>query len=128
MRFNDAVRAGCKLLPNGVHGDFITYDGKSGCVMGAAIVGAVGVDKLNNHTHHERELFSELIVLARCPVKIEEEYKCSFYSGRSTRDVAVHLNNDHGWSREAIAEWVDPRPELHTPMPKEAVKEELVCA
>jgi hypothetical protein len=61
-----------------------------------------------------------------CPTKVEEDINCPYYhpSQPSTDDLQtmiIHLNDNHRWTREAIAEWIDtledqpvfyPKPQL----------------
>lgn len=48
-----------------------------------------------------RELFPELnTTLVSCPA-----CPCSAYLG----SLLIHLNDDHGWSRESIADWLETR-------------------
>jgi len=71
---------------------------------------------------HHLQFFPELSKIQEsCPQCGDNWGMVHSVSGdfQTLRVLMVHLNNVHKWSREAIAEFADPRPELHVAMPKE---------
>jgi len=125
MGFNEAMRAGIKMLPKQVTGSYVLRDKKSGCAIGTAVSGSKGsIDCFYNAMVQAVifKTFPEMksLSLISCP-----ESSCG--AEAPLEAAIIHLNDFHEWSREAIAEWADPRPELHVSMPSEPVKErELV--
>jgi len=112
MRFNDAVRAGIKRLPVQVFRHLWSDDKKGGCILGAAYDGM--------QLSRSDVMFKGLGMSQLQVWELTGPYTCPFSCDRgywgtinTLADVIVHLNNDHQWTREAIAEWADPRPELH---------------
>jgi len=125
MRLNEAIRAGIKLLPKQAFGTWINPIIKdSGCVLAAVHTGLCG--KLNGpitFTVMEETLPELKSANIMCPACGATGYLAG---------IMIHLNDIHTWTREAIAEWADPRPELHVAMPsltetKVESKEEVHC-
>jgi hypothetical protein len=129
MTLSEAIRYGSGMKPQ-AFGEW-RGDGSS-CALGAAMdalhVEAYG-QLLNAEDVGEDLPYDDLTVTfpwlegpAKCPA-------CSLPSGIFRRwwyeeveaqDVIIHLNDDHRWSREAIAEWVarmEP-PETRPPLPQ----------
>ena len=76
----EAIRAGCKLLPEQAFGR--NQDGPStGCALWAAIKAGYN---------------SDILYGASCP-------ECGGYE----TSVVAHLNDAHRWTRESIADWLD---------------------
>ena len=100
MKLSEAIRLGAMLRPQ-AFGDYT--DGVGTCAIGAACE-AYGVP-LNADT--ELLPWSELLEatdVATCPV-------CGvsgpFESDEAFYGLIPHLNDDHRWAREAIADWVE---------------------
>ena len=128
MTFNEAVREGCRLLPNQEFRKFFSIDNKGACVIGSAFEaimkshGGQTCCKYENYASFsisEKSFltliyhFPELELKSKCPIR-----KCQSLESTRTENMNIfyvchHLNDYHRWSREAIAEWVDPHPELH---------------
>ena len=120
MTLNEAIREGCKKFPKQAFGQFADDDGGA-CVNGALGVATWGspfafLDDIDLRRAIQR--YPEIAVSCACPVVGCEgvPLRCGYHEAPVLR-VAAHLNNDHHWSRESIAEWADPHPELHLPMP-----------
>lgn len=110
LRLSEAIRLGSMLKPQD-HEYFRSYEGYS-CALGAA-ADALGVpDRGENDWdfgYHALVCeYPHLAAEARCPA-------CSRLRGAWRRwreheydlgDVITHLNDDHQWSRERIADWV----------------------
>ena len=120
MTFNEAVRAGIKLFPvqRTVSSHVYATPTDGACVLGTAIAGA-REKKCAAYATYEVSAwargvlgYSQQIV---CPSR-----PCNGLGGQGFLPVtlAIHLNDDHKWTREAIAEFFDPTPENHLPMPK----------
>jgi hypothetical protein len=86
----EAIRRGCILLPVQCFGqEEINTD--QACAIGAAIRGGL---------RRELRNFGPFLNDSRCPVCDEGETKDHYL-------VATHLNDDHRWTRERIADWLD---------------------
>ena len=120
MTLNEAIRRGCLKFPKQAFNKFHGDDGLSACVIAAVYVGD------NERRYTDREFHQS----AYCPVGPCESFTDGLLVRSSSPDtvmrVMVHLNNDHRWSREAIAEWADPQPDLHVPMPTVKAPEAVV--
>ena len=83
MKLSEAMRLGALLGPQ-AFGQFITKDG-GGCAMGAAIQACSGA------------AWPVLLTYATCPACGEKN---------PAGAIIMHLNDDHRWTREQIADWV----------------------
>ncbi len=118
MRLSEAMRRGAALSPQG----FITLVDRQGrtCALGAALE-AIG--RLPGPHETEPETFDypaewtcwwKSILLIRCPA-------CSVLIHSGVEQLLGHLNDDHKWTREAIADWVATiEPQATEAMPVEA--------
>ncbi len=79
--------------------DIEISEGLSTCAISAALE-AVGAP-LDEDWQFDRTIFHELALAASCP----ECGACE--DGWCLDDVIPHLNDDHRWTREAIAGWVE---------------------
>ena len=95
MKLSEAIRLGAMLRPQGFGPQVVTERGS--CVWGAAIE-AIG--------QYPNVYWSR--VLSKWPVATEPSVCPVLRCGTlgSVSGVMVHLNNDHCWTREKIAEWV----------------------
>lgn len=94
MKLSEAIRLGSTLAPQ-AFGNF--KHGGGTCALGAAweaVCGDIGVGIL--------DLPSDWSWTGRTSVECPA---CDAPSGSVTR-VITHLNDDHRWTREAIADWV----------------------
>lgn len=101
MRLSEAIKLGAMLKPQGF-GDYQTGDGGA-CALGSAL-DAVGVaaDKQNGLTDLSLALrFPAVNTPATCPWKL-----CRDTFAHEIGSVITHLNDDHCWTRERIADWV----------------------
>ena len=112
MRLAMAMRKGGRLYPQsrGRYGEI----GPSGRVLGLCALGAAAAgagwrvtDAAKGEWDFERRLEQQWPSLEQpqtCPVP-------SCKDGRapvgSLREVVVHLNDDHGWAVDQIADWLD---------------------
>jgi hypothetical protein len=96
MRLSDAIRLGAMMKPQAFKGLF--RDGGS-CALGAAL-DAIGCG-LDDGFRDQLALFPTTIGIGRvtCP-------QCGRFGWIDA--VVVHLNDDHRWTREAIADFVEP--------------------
>lgn len=121
MTINEAIRIGCRQYPRQAFGAF--GEGSDGaCVNGALSFGLHG-----NRFSLRMESLGRLAPSGSqgvvCPLCRTSQVKTTDgreygYTACRVFAIMAHLNNDHRWTREAIAEWVDPHPELHIPMPR----------
>lgn len=113
MRLYEAIRLGSKLHPQGF-GGFRNYQGGTivTCAIGA-VGEAIGLDLKKNINaerlrHHWPWMFQ---TSSPCPVcQCEYQVIC----------IITHLNDDHRWTRERIADWVEtiePQEPLADPAP-----------
>ena len=140
MQLNEAIRSGCAQSKGQARYVYQDMEGNH-CVMGALLL---GIGKLHapgmlSNPFVECEVFPELqqawTVCRDCGIEWQDARglgSLQSWTGVSTirrtvRNMMVHLNNDHGWTREALAEWADPHPELHIAMPQVQPQEALVA-
>jgi len=118
MKLSEAIRLGAMLAPQGFE-DFVKdlAGVRVTCALGAA---AEAIGSLNSAalpgflvlptlvSAALEAVFGEILNVPRrrCPVKA-----CRVR--RVTANVIVHLNDDHRWTREQIAEWVDTLERAH---------------
>lgn len=98
MKLSDAIRLGSMIRPQ-AFGEYYAHGGS--CAAGAAFE-AVGIPEINDSAWSAQEETWNR-TLGRhvgCPVN-----QCCF--GRSVVNMVVHLNDDHQWTREQIADWVE---------------------
>lgn len=107
MTIYEAMRRGAVLKPQAF--DVFRFDGVT-CALGA-VADALGLPDTNDDDvplDILAALFPQLTKPALCPA-------CSFVRGTYRRwrkfeedlmDVVIHLNDDHRWTREAIANWL----------------------
>ncbi len=114
MRVHEAMRLGAMLDGQAFY-QLQDRDGNT-CAMGAALKAATG-----KATWTDKALaFSAWMVRepAVCPA-------CTFTD--DVMNTVVHLNNHHHWTREQIADWLQPIEEARCPPEPVAVKEEELC-
>lgn len=95
--FSEAIREGARVRPQGF-GE-LHKDGKS-CAIGAgreAIYGTTESDQ--QHYDQVRVLFPYLRTRVNCPA--------GCFVKSTLFIVTYHLNDDHRWAREAIADWLE---------------------
>ena len=97
MKLSEAIRAGAKLTPQ-VKGELV-FDGAT-CALGAAyhaVSGNIPIMTMNTE-EVVRYLGIDTKKKVWCPVT--EHWK-------TIQDAIIDLNDDYGWSREKIADWLD---------------------
>lgn len=131
MKFSEAIRLGSLLRPQAFY-EYASADGRT-CALGAAME-AVGVTpRYGEGMSGEEVMYKELQTTADwlewrrdmtgknppCPVCGDMEYHGHTPDGqvvkRNVSSVVIHLNNDHRWTREQIAEWVATFEPVHRP-------------
>jgi hypothetical protein len=101
MKLSEAIRLGAMLKPQ-AFGDYT--DGVGTCAIGAANE-AIGSSADINTTHWES--FLDMSVdQSSCPV-------CARSARVFEESLIVHLNDDHRWTREQIADWVETIEQQH---------------
>jgi hypothetical protein len=105
MRLSEAMRLGSMLRPQGF-GRVLTHDGKS-CALGAAY-DAIG------ELRPSGLMFKEIALIRDAwPVLHQEAIQCPACAKTPRMDDGTfsgnitHLNDDHRWTREQIADWVE---------------------
>lgn len=101
MKLSKAIREGAKLRPQGIN--FMFNQGRS-CALGAALEG-IGLPYYE-FKYSAKDAVDRFPVLAPfnsmpCPAVRCNETKPALYR------IIAHLNDDHQWAREAIADWVE---------------------
>ena len=91
----EAIRRGCKAFPNQSYGD---YYGSSmaACAMGAAAV---------TFRIHPSDIDCPEVLT--CPIRSDCNLRDSSIRGGQLFSLVVHLNDDHRWTREDIADYLD---------------------
>jgi len=108
MKLSEKIRSGAKLAPQFFGG---LGDGSNGtCAIGAALhaVGELLACQGPMRQKSCYDVFPVLWVRAGCPCDCENPKR--IHSGREVNtmgEAIAHLNDNHRWSREAIAEWVE---------------------
>ena len=101
----DAMLEGIERRPDQSFGEY--YRGRrSSCALGAAYEGIyhLPVDATGIRPKHLERLFDCLeYTLRSCPLGCKKRLALGA--------MILHLNDDHHWTREAIAAWVAPPPE-----------------
>lgn len=102
----DAIRHGAERRPEQAYGDYF-HGRHASCALGAAYEGMYRLpgDMEGRRPSKDLDAYFDVLdgTVRRCP-------------GEGCRKVLtlgaliVHLNDDHRWSREAIAAWVDREP------------------
>lgn len=101
MRLSEAIREGAKLRPQ-AFGYYV--DSSGSCSIGAAAEGIAGynpsgqVCAILSAAGH----WPTLKAPSHCPEK-----DCEIRPDANVEAVCLHLNDDHRWSRERIAEWLE---------------------
>lgn len=95
----EAILAGAKRRPQ-CFGSYFTFDGRS-CALGAAYEGVHHLPKVvDSVTPRLERLFHCLeYVTRKCPLGCRKTLPLA--------SMIVHLNDDHLWSRESIAQWLE---------------------
>jgi hypothetical protein len=110
MKLSEAIKLGAMLKPQGF-GKYQALGGSS-CALGAAL-DAHGVTNQNDLLEEEIDkMFPILNTDATCPMCIGWESK--LFGVTCVGEAIIHLNDDHGLTREQIADWVamfEPRDE-----------------
>lgn len=91
MKLSEAIRLGATLRPQ-VRG--VTRNARGSCALGAALE-AIGVDGTYTDVLDHFPISRRYVA---CPVDYVEHVLVG---------VIRMLNDDHGWSRERIADWVE---------------------
>ena len=119
--FVQSMRRGA-MMGVQVFGDFFgTEDAKSSCALGAVFMAEVRVpqivrvdeDDYENHTHtvdaDEDEVnnwLDETYPWISSPESVKCPAETCEYGHHTLKDIIIHLNDQHKWMREAIADWV----------------------
>ena len=98
MRLSDAIRRGCGMYPVQAFGIMFSLHEDGACAWGAA-VGVMGVVET-----WPAPLASFSLSDAKCP---EHCHAAERDSHIPLKNIIFHLNDDHHWTREAIADWVE---------------------
>lgn len=107
LRLSEAIRLGAMLGPQ-CFGAYVDYDGVTltYCAMGGALkaIGIACADLIKN----------PVTIPAAWMQRADCDSPCSCHTRlTSLSAIVVHLNDEHSWTREAIAGWVETVEEVH---------------
>ena len=121
MRLSDAMRIGAAIRPQCQGGMFRTSSKgiKYSCAVGAIMEGLTGRSDItvDDFLYATFPIFSKKV---SCPVN----HQTMMVPTASLGAIIIHLNDNHGWTRERIADWIDTIDIVPEPIVEE---EELVC-
>lgn len=135
MKLSEAIRLGAMLRPLQAFDVLFNPETGATCAMGAAGE-AVGVLDTSRRNAWKTDAKSKapkewrwVVKPASCPLcgdvfdmpVMFPRYK------RDTQAVIVHLNNDHRWTRERIADWVQGIEETLSTEPNGTTGEDSAC-
>jgi hypothetical protein len=105
----DAILEGAKRRPQ-AFGSYFTWEGGS-CALGAAFEGIHHLPEVIGPLHPRLERLFHCLedIIRACPVGCKKKLPLA--------SLIVHLNDDHLWTREQIAEWLkqeDPSERVRT--------------
>lgn len=95
MKLSEAIRLGAMLKPQGFGDDATERHATESCALGAAY-DAASVEPRAWHALLRAFPLADVISARHCP-----ECQMWFWS------VIPHLNDDHRWTREQTADWVE---------------------
>lgn len=98
LRPSEAIRLGCLIAPVQAFGQM--GFGQQACALGAMVAGYSGFSALSYDFKFSQPATEVVDDLPKnvCPIP-----RCS----DGPDDVVIHLNDDHRWSREQIADWLE---------------------
>lgn len=104
LKLSEAIRLGAMLKPQGYQ--LYQRNGAS-CALGAAM-DALGIQAEEQMS----SAFTEFATLRLCTHEVAEfppgcSDECRWSHPFRMGDLIVHLNDDHRWTREQIADWVE---------------------
>ena len=98
------IRAGAERRPEQAYGDYFKGQ-RASCALGAAYEGMYRLPRQAEGLHPTKDLewFFDCLegTIRRCPGGDGCQKRLSLAS------IIVHLNDDHRWSREQIAQWLE---------------------
>lgn len=101
MKLSEAIRKGCEGTGQ-TQGTFTDSSGNL-CVMGAAVKG-IGQDP-EYGVLKEYELHNQVFATKRLNPATKKNF--SLGHPETVWDICINLNDVQGWTREAIAEWLE---------------------
>lgn len=127
MKLSEAIRLGAMMKPQAFGA---LYDNGATCALGAA-GDAMGIldrnrnDWIPGSTEKVwwwRPVATAEALCPSCGQRARNSY--GWITSSTVEDVIVHLNNDHRWTRERIADWVESveREQESATQPQEAKK------
>jgi hypothetical protein len=98
------IRAGAERRPEQAYGDYFKGQ-RASCALGAAYEGMYRLPRQAEGVHPTKDLewFFDCLegTIRRCPGGDGCQKRLSLAA------IIVHLNDDHRWSREQIAQWLE---------------------
>lgn len=106
MKLSEAIRLGAMLKPQGFG---MLFDGEGTCANGAALDACGLLAEIGTHILKNRFPIVE-VQAERCFVC--EKYMAKLAFSTTLGGLVAHLNDDHKWTRERIADWVESQEAL----------------
>lgn len=106
--FSEAIREGARLHLQGVE---YYFSSNKSCAVGAGLEAMFG---LESRYGGEPDLYAdESDIIPLYPCLTETSVKCPACEGVNGMPISViyHLNDDHRWTRERIADWLEKEEE-----------------
>lgn len=121
MTLSDAMRLGAAMVPQ-AFGDSIVRNGETITAACAWAAISIGIGDARLHPNLIAVRFPELLQPADCPAECGHQ---GYFGGLPTlEELITHLNDDHRWTREQIADWIDTL----KPENENAAKEKICTA
>ena len=77
------------------------------CALGAAFEALTGRSKAGTYEYISKTLAAAFPALTRAEARCPMAGDCAVDGTAPLFDLIPHLNDDHGWTRERIADWVE---------------------
>ena len=114
MKLSEAMRLGSMLKPQAFD-QYVDLENTKTCAMGAAmdaagLIGDMWTAYFGGSDHHvwrETWPWANVPLVAECPA-------CDLPLRQKVGAVVAHLNNEHRWTRERIADWVQTLEDAQT--------------
>jgi hypothetical protein len=109
MRLSEAIRLGAMLHPQ-CFGTVRILRHDAGTPEFTTHTCALGAAEEAGYSLFAELCGQSLATLADCPIC------CDRFQSWTVHGIVVHLNDDHHWTREAIADWVEAFERLNEPV------------
>ena len=101
MTLAEAIRLGAMLKPQAFHGPVDLVSKETATCALAAAAEAIGLERFHRRADLWLTWFGGMERQhGHCPA-------CRSYNNITVTSLVIHMNDDHQWTREAIADWVE---------------------